>query len=143
LIILSKIIDIIKAFIDIFYNISNDGIITKRIKNMNDNFFFNNKNINDIFKDDDIFLKEYKFNQNEPIMNSQYNNINKIINENSINSKLKNLNTEFKVKYGNKNKKLKEIETIKQNKNNKTRKFPNSNTTNNKKSISKKQYNSI
>jgi len=137
-----KIIDILKAFIDIFYNISSDGIITKRIKNMNDNFFFNNKNINDIFKDDEIFLKEYKFNQNEPIMNSQYININNIINQNSIQSKLKNLNTEFKVKYGNKNKRLKEIETIKQNKNNKTRK-PNSNTINNKKSISKKQHNSI
>lgn len=137
-----KMIDIMKAFIDVFYDVSSDGVITKRTKNMYDNFFFNNKNINDIFKDDDIFLKEYKFDQNEPIMNAQYNNINNIINENSIQSKLKNLNIEFKMKYGNKNKKLKEIENINQNKNNKTRK-PNSNTTNDKKSISKKQYNSI
>jgi hypothetical protein len=94
-----KIIDIIKAFIDVFYIISSNGVMTKRVITMNDIYLFNNKNINDVFKDD-IFFKQYNFDENKPLLNSQYNDINNIVNENNFFSKLKNLITEFKIKHG-------------------------------------------
>lgn len=92
-----KIIDIIKAFIDVFYNISSDGFMTKRVQSMTDVYRFNNKNINDVFRDD-VYLKQYKFGENEPFINSQYNHINNIINKNTVRVN-KNLIAEFKEKY--------------------------------------------
>lgn len=83
-----KIIDIIKAFIDVFYNISSDGVITKRIKTMYEKYPFNNKNIKDVFEND-VLLK--KFDSNKPFINTQYNDINNMINENNIRSKFNNL----------------------------------------------------
>lgn len=94
-----KIIDVIKAFIDVFYNISSDGLISKKVKNMHDIYLFNNKNVKEIFEND-VFSN--KFDSNKPFVNSQYYDINDIVNENivvsNVRSKFENVIEELKTK---------------------------------------------
>ena len=133
-----KIIDIIKAFIDVFYNISSDGLITKKVKNMYDIYFFNNKNIKEIFEND-VFLN--KFDSNKPFINSQYDNINNIINENivvlNVRSKFKNLIKELKTNRKTIKKHKNKLNIIMSNSNSNSNSMSNSKSNSNSKSKSK------